>query len=1451
MADDNAVTTDGIAGPRMLWSPTTTIHVGDSTDGDVQGGDGIEIFDLGSGADTAGAGRNFNIILGGSGADILKSEGYWEDVFGGSGDDTITATGRSAWLFGGTGNDTITGSDLSGRYAERLFGGDGDDTIDGGGGRDLIYGGKGDDSLTGGSGADIFVFSEGHGTDTIQDFNAGQGDKIYLRSFDKTITWEQLQSKITTVTDPNDNTVVTGVQIDLSDWGGGTIILNGITSVSDVTADMFYLDTIVGGDGDDELQGDTSDDTMTGGAGADTFVFDEESGADTITDFSTTDGDKIDLTGFAKAISWDQLSGKITTVTDPNDNTIVTGVQIDLSDWGGGTITLNGITSVSDVTADMFVLHQLEGSDGVNDRIYSTDSDDTMSGGTGRDTFVFEEGHGADTITDFNIASDRIDLKYFTQAMTWEELQAAMTQVEDDPLTSGVDETATIIDLSAWGGGTITLKGVTKTDLTEANFSLSGAWTWWRYGDSDDNEIDGGRANNLMYGFEGADTLRGEQGDDWLFGGEGADTLYGGEGDDVLLGGEGADTLYGGADDDMLIGGEGDDTLTGGAGADTFVFGDDSGNDTITDFSLTDGDKIHLKTLAQTITWAQLQALMTDVADDPLTLEVDETAVLIDLTSLGGGQITINGVSKSDLTEDMFVLDTIVGTDGVDDTLQGGTSADTMTGGTGADTFVFDEDSGDDTITDFSTTEGDRIDLTAFAASITWAGLQAVMTQVDDDPLTVDVNETAVVIDLTSFGGGSITLQGITKTDLTESMFVLDDYAGGDGDDTLEGTSRDDTFTGGAGADTFVFEPGHGRDTITDFTVGTDKIDLSAFVGITGTGDFWCWQDGDDTVIYLGQHEGGGRIILKDVSVWDLSASDFTFYQDEYTGTDSDETVEGGGGDDTITGLGGDDTLTGNEGADTFVFGSGHGSDTITDFTVDTDRIDLTGLTGITQFSDLTISDNSDGNAVIDLSAHGGGSITLTGVSTSALDADDFVFYVDVYTGTSYRDTIEGAHGDDTLTGGGGADTFVFRDDSADDTITDFSTTDGDKIDLRGLTQTVTWAALSSKITTVTDPNDPNTVTGLKIDLTDFGGGTITLTGLTAVSDLTEEMFILDRIVGSDDADDVLQGGSSDDTMTGGTGADTFVFGPGHGNDTITDFSTADDKIDLTAFTASITWAQLQAAMTQTDDDPLTTGVDETATVIDLTSFGGGEITLEGVTMTDLTADMFVLDDFAGGTGDDTIEGGTTDDTMTGGEGADTFVFEPGHGNDRITDFISGTDKIDLTAFTGITSLDDLIYWQSGGDTLIYLRFDGGGTIRIEGVQPDEIDADDFVFYQDEYTGTAGAETLTGGAGDDTITGLGGDDTLTGGEGYDTFVFAAGHGDDTVTDFTDGEDLIDLTAFTGITQFSDLTVTQEGSDVKIDLSGQTDGGSITLQSVLLADIDENDFVFYEAPPDGG
>ena len=78
---------------------------------------------------------------------------------------------------------------------------------------------------------------------------------------------------------------------------------------------------------------------------------------------------------------------------------------------------------------------------------------------------------------------------------------------------------------------------------------------------------------------------------------------------------------------------------------------------------------------------------------------------------------------------------------------------------------------------------------------------------------------------------------------------------------------------------------------------------------------------------------------------------------------------------------------------------------------------------------------------------------------------------------------------------------------------------------------------------------------------------------------------------------------------------------------------------------------------------------------------------------------------------------------------------------------------------------------------------------------------------------------------------------------------AAGHGNDTITDFTDGEDAIDLTAIAGIAGFEDLTITQEGNNAVIDLTAQ-DGVSITLKNFDVADLDAADFVFQETPVDG-
>jgi serralysin len=72
-------------------------------------------------------------------------------------------------------------------------------------------------------------------------------------------------------------------------------------------------------------------------------------------------------------------------------------------------------------------------------------------------------------------------------------------------------------------------------------------------------------------------------------------------------------------------------------------------------------------------------------------------------------------------------------------------------------------------------------------------------------------------------------------------------------------------------------------------------------------------------------------------------------------------------------------------------------------------------------------------------------------------------------------------------------------------------------------------------------------------------------------------------------------------------------------------------------------------------------------------------------------------DTLIGGAGNDILIGGTGIDTLTGGGGADTFVFATGDSSaasgqhDLITDFTSGTDKIDLSGIDANVSTPGII----------------------------------------------------------------------------------------------------------------------------------------------------------------
>ena len=208
------------------------------------------------------------------------------------------------------------------------------------------------------------------------------------------------------------------------------------------------------------------------------------------------------------------------------------------------------------------------------DTIFGGDGDDILTGNSGADTLHGDDGD--DTLFG-DSGSDSLD-----------------GDVGNDSLDGG-----SLNDTLIGGSGNDTLLGGSNDDSL-----LGGSGSDSLDGGSNNDTLDGGSDNDTLLGGSGHDTLDGGSEYDSLFGGEDNDTLIGGSENDTLdggseydslLGGTGNDSLFGDTEDDTLIGGDGNDTLTGGSGSDQFVYNNSNeGADSITDFTITDGDVIVL-----------------------------------------------------------------------------------------------------------------------------------------------------------------------------------------------------------------------------------------------------------------------------------------------------------------------------------------------------------------------------------------------------------------------------------------------------------------------------------------------------------------------------------------------------------------------------------------------------------------------------------------------------------------------------------------------------------------------------------------------------------------------------------------------------------------------------------------------------------------------------------------
>lgn len=110
--------------------------------------------------------------------------------------------------------------------------------------------------------------------------------------------------------------------------------------------------------------------------------------------------------------------------------------------------------------------------------------------------------------------------------------------------------------------------------------------------------------------------------------------------------------------------------------------------------------------------------------------------------------------------------------------------------------------------------------------------------------------------------------------------------------------------------------------------------------------------------------------------------------------------------------------------------------------------------------------------------------------------------------------------------------------------------------------------------------------------------------------------------------------------------------------------------------------------------------------------------------------------------------------------------------------------------------------------------------------------------------GNGGVNSLFGLEGDDRLDGRTGHDTLTGGAGADCFVFKCGYGSDTIMDFTDGSDRIDLSGFSGIDDFGDLAgkIAEKGDHLVIAFN-DTDRLVLKNAAAHGAELRAEDFIF--------
>ncbi len=883
---------------------------------------------------------------------------------------------------------------------------------------------------------------------------------------------------------------------------------------------------------------------------------------------------------------------------------------------------------------------------------------------------------------------------------------------------------------------------------------------------STDNDASGA---DVMFGAAGNDILYGGDGNDQLSGGSENDRLYGGDGNDIIDGGTGDDRLNGGFGQDTYIfrRGDGVDRIlrTGNAvgyqdilrlvdyNANDVILGR-VGNDLVVLFT-TGADKIVIEGYFESAAY-QLNSIQFADGSNWSSTTIDQNAAILgseDADSYRGSTSAdyYRGRAGDDFIQGDNGNDRLYGEDGNDeiygeagnDLLVGGVGNDSLYGGFGVDTYELGLGDGHDRIDAFDGLNSDgtwdrSVDIIKLGAGISLADLSVEQVGNDlvvhysgNDAFTLsqfynhELSRTVFVqlatgqtlssdqlMRLASHATDSNdAIVGDSDNEMLFGMNGDDHISGGDGDDSLYGEQGNDVLTGGEGYDQFFIQATNGQDIITDFVIGTDRVNLDeAPENIT------LLRSGNDLLMLIGQ--GADQVTLSNyfmVPPADAQSTVVTFangtqWTAEYVSshlsqaTSNDDVIEGDeqsneihalAGNDTVTGNGGNDILFGDNGNDLLYGGAGYdtlvggaGNDKL--FGGD-EGDDLRGDSG-----DDVLDGGNDG----DMLSGGAGNDTLIG--GSGQDA----FYFGLGDGhdviTDFENVFEGANdyvqlnlsqNQVKLTRTGNNLIVTINSSGERLTITNYFTQDDAVVDLDGQLAGLSfnddtmldYNAVLAAVRTVTTGDDylvgtsaNNTINANNGNDTVYGrGGDDNLSGGAG----NDQLF-------GETGNDTLYGNTGNDTLYGGVGGDRL-----YGDGTATATTDGADTIYGEAGADTIYAGRGDDIVDGGDDNDIIYGAvsnsDTAASGNDTLRGGNGDDQLYGNDGNDVLFGDAGVDTIKGGNGNDQITGGAGNDTLTGGAGNDTWFFGRGDGQDIViaTDTAtSRTDRIQLAA--GIATSD-------------------------------------------------------------------------------------------------------------------------------------------------------------------